>query len=331
MHHSTPLRKRAIAGGFSIRSKTYKRFQLRDLLAHTMGYSGARAQALVRGLTSFTSGGSDEAEASWQDVALDTEALGRNPFKRANQEREKDLLEYVPGGELGAPCDAAGVLPDSFARKDHKTCHFWDACISVMPKDFYEQTHWPKCVDEHGNNICKEHVGRPLCVSQDYLHRYGGPVEVNCNGSGHGVFLGPRDPAPKTVEPDDGPPDSRLGGLQAQSDRPLQNSTGCWVLKKAKALEITKGLSRLPGQIYTSGKETGWFVNKGYNGVKPLTYFQAYVWMKDGKLLEDAQAKDFYERKVAQAACPPCWLTHTGLEKRLGEATAATIPVGKEA
>jgi hypothetical protein len=95
-------------------------------------------------------------------------------------------------------------------------------------------------------------------------------------------------------------------------------------------LETTDGLARLPGQILTdpTHEERGWFVNRSYNGVKPLTNNQAAVWTQQGKLLDpkaaDNEIKAIQKRPSHDTGKQEPAAVSAGNQVKL--ATASAIP-----
>eukprot|EP00928_Gymnodinium_smaydae_P044601 TRINITY_DN29747_c0_g1_i1.p1 TRINITY_DN29747_c0_g1~~TRINITY_DN29747_c0_g1_i1.p1 ORF type:complete len:354 (-),score=70.21 TRINITY_DN29747_c0_g1_i1:69-1130(-) len=266
---------------------------------------GRRAQATAfqdqPGVT--PSDGSGVMAQGQQDEDLDQEAMG-NAFGKAGDKRKRRLLEWRDdsgtSSGFGNPCDKNGRMPSPPANKDGYTCHYWDACITALPNDFYRQTQWEGCLSnnpvyERGDkDLCSMWSGKPFCVPMDVLHRYGGPIEVDCKGSGGGVFLGPHEEVPTKPPKDQGDDDDAIPFTLPTKDdvRPKVNSTACWWMQKSNALKKTGGLVRLPGQILTYNQPQGWKVNKGFNGVTPLTDRQAYWWQKKGVLLDPVEAQN---------------------------------------
>eukprot|EP00927_Polykrikos_kofoidii_P068960 TRINITY_DN64322_c0_g1_i1.p1 TRINITY_DN64322_c0_g1~~TRINITY_DN64322_c0_g1_i1.p1 ORF type:complete len:274 (+),score=42.46 TRINITY_DN64322_c0_g1_i1:33-854(+) len=230
--------------------------------------------------------GSPVGAKGLQDQKMD-DSVFADPMKKVVNGRSKDKLEWVGEGLLPQACDKLGRIPKPFSL-DGATCRFDDACVSALPHDLYRQTLTPLCI-QGGMDICKAAAGRPFCIPMNVLESYGGPIEVNCNHSGRGVFLGPQDPVPqKHVDAS-----SISGDPSVPTDGSLMvkrpNPTGCWWAKRARALDKNHGLLRHPGQILRPGvPERGWFVQRGHNGVTPLTEDEADAWMKLGELPKQA-------------------------------------------
>jgi len=177
--------------------------------------------------------------AADQQPIYDGEALAPSPFAKAQQEKT-----------LRPVCDKLGRIsansPDGFV------CVGDDACVTSMPSDFCARLARSTpgmpafCYGQ------AQFTGRPWCIKAGDIHRYAGPIELKCSGSGPGAMA-------------------------------RGHPSGCWWLKEA----ANEDIQRLSGPIrmrnLPASLPRGLYVDD-VPGVAALSEKQAEHWILNGSL-----------------------------------------------